>query len=90
MNLLKKIGMVLAGIGFLSGASGVAAEDIQEVTMNEPIVLTQGMNQEITNKLLIGTDENNNMTKPLYHYSHSSHASHYSHGSHTSHYSSHY
>lgn len=90
MNIKKVIGIILAGIGFISGTSSVAAENTEKVMANEPIILTQDMGQQIMNSLLLADNENSIGDKPLYHYSHSSHASHYSHSSHTSHYSSYY
>lgn len=90
MSLKKKVTMLLAGLGFLSGTSAMASDVHQVPVTNEPITLTQGMNQQIAGKLLPGVNENNDNSMQLYHYSHSSHSSHYSHSSHTSHYSSYY
>lgn len=90
MSLKKKLGIILAGIGLFSGTSPALAENFESVSANEPITLTQDMNQQIMSKLLFAENGNNTTPRELYHYSHSSHASHYSHSSHTSHYSSYY
>lgn len=90
MSLKKKMGVVLASIGLFSGTSSALAENFENVSANEPITLTQNMNQQIMSNLLSNENNNNTVARELYHYSHSSHASHYSHSSHTSHYSSYY